>query len=745
MTVTTNTNKVQALGNGATTNFPYAFRIYAATDLIVTVTDLATGVDSVKVLNTDYTVTGAGSYNGGNVVFSVAPASNARVTIRREVSLTQGTDLRNQGAYYAETHEDVFDRLTMIDQQQQEALARSLTLAPTASGVSTSLPNASASTVIGWNDTGTALKNYGPVDNTLLAVDLADSVTLTKGVAMIGGAGRVVSSIVALRALPKDGSKNACVTDYYAAGDGGGGFYYYDAADTTSADNGGTIIVATDGGRWKLTHNGEVSVKQFGAKGDGVTDDTAAFAAAHKHVQTTGGTIYVPSGTYIVGMTADWANGSASGWLDTADRTYSVSFRIYGDGPSSVIKAKSGTGHAIYYNTPIGAAVPSDRVHTRWITVEDLAFDCNAEPYGLKIANAGAIRVRNCSGYNNTATAASSANVDTSGCVYIQGAGLFRFENLNLNPNPSACGINVNDGAGDGSISLCDIATGYIGILFKDSTGNTRVYDNTVYNQGGYCLLTKGNVNDNNQLKIWGNQFAEAGIALVSINENSTKAAVALNFHDNTMWVNTVDGIRVGRADKFRIANNQFPWATSGIAFGYFAIRIAAPALRGTIAGNDIDQIKAGGTGIYYSGSSDMTIMSNRVFDIANDATAVFIHIDASSGSLDRSNVKYNEFMATGVPNAFNIKITGTPIGLRLQDNHRYSGQDTAFGDAYRAELKPSGVYNSSGFTLQNSAWNFNPLRMGSYYLWWDGSGKFRYKNGAPASDGDGFILGMQT
>jgi hypothetical protein len=42
-----------------------------------------------------------------------------------------------------------------------------------------------------------------------------------------------------------------------------------------------------------------VSVKDFGAKGDGVTDDTAAFQAA----LNAGGTIYVPNGTYIITST----------------------------------------------------------------------------------------------------------------------------------------------------------------------------------------------------------------------------------------------------------------------------------------------------------------------------------------------------------------------------------------------------------------------------------------------------------
>lgn len=42
-----------------------------------------------------------------------------------------------------------------------------------------------------------------------------------------------------------------------------------------------------------------VSVKDFGAKGDGVTDDTQAFLAAYNAKKQTGGKIYIPEGTYI--------------------------------------------------------------------------------------------------------------------------------------------------------------------------------------------------------------------------------------------------------------------------------------------------------------------------------------------------------------------------------------------------------------------------------------------------------------
>lgn len=123
----------------------------------------------------------------------------------------------------------------------------------------------------------------------------------------IGNLHRVVTSITALRALDKTKYTQAFVTGYYASGDGGGGAYYYDSSDVTSADNGGTIIVANDGARWKLSWQGYISVKQFGAKGDGITDDTTAIQDAFTYAYNAGVSpnkaIYFPAGTYVVSST----------------------------------------------------------------------------------------------------------------------------------------------------------------------------------------------------------------------------------------------------------------------------------------------------------------------------------------------------------------------------------------------------------------------------------------------------------
>lgn len=116
MTVSTVVDHNDYTGNGVTTSFPYTFRIFKKTDLAVSVIDLSENI-TVLVLDTDYTVTNAGGYNGGNVVLTSPLANGWQISIARELEPTQETDLRNQGKFFAEVHEDAFDKLTMLIQQ----------------------------------------------------------------------------------------------------------------------------------------------------------------------------------------------------------------------------------------------------------------------------------------------------------------------------------------------------------------------------------------------------------------------------------------------------------------------------------------------------------------------------------------------------------------------------------------------------------------------------------------------------
>lgn len=112
------------------------------------------------------------------------------------------------------------------------------------------------------------------------------------GASLIGGLLVPLASVQALRELITT-TKYAETLGYYAAGDGGAGLYYLDEGDTTSSDNGGTVIVGLGGKRWKLNHDGSVTVRQFGAKADG-TDDSLKIQAAID----SGLKVSVPPGVY---------------------------------------------------------------------------------------------------------------------------------------------------------------------------------------------------------------------------------------------------------------------------------------------------------------------------------------------------------------------------------------------------------------------------------------------------------------
>lgn len=125
MTVSTVVNNEQYTGNGVTTVFPYRFRILKSSHMVVTTSD-NNGFLRTLALDTDYKITGVGLVSGGTVVLFSALPENWQISLERDLPAVQETDLRNQGRFFAETHEDAFDYLTMLVQKSLSSFSLAL-------------------------------------------------------------------------------------------------------------------------------------------------------------------------------------------------------------------------------------------------------------------------------------------------------------------------------------------------------------------------------------------------------------------------------------------------------------------------------------------------------------------------------------------------------------------------------------------------------------------------------------------
>lgn len=109
-----------------------------------------------------------------------------------------------------------------------------------------------------------------------------------------------VATVADLVALDPIRFQSASTKGYYAAADGGAGTYYWVSNQTST--NKGAKIASASSGSWVLLAD-EFNVKQWGAKGDGSTDDSVAINAAITYAGTQGinRSVYIPRGEFRIG------------------------------------------------------------------------------------------------------------------------------------------------------------------------------------------------------------------------------------------------------------------------------------------------------------------------------------------------------------------------------------------------------------------------------------------------------------
>ena len=205
MTISSTTTKNSYSGNGSTTTFAYGFYIPASTDIQVIVRS-ATGTETIKsegTGSTNYSITGVGGSSGGNIVFVTAPASGETVVLRRNTAKTQATDYVANDPFPAETHEDALDKLTIIGQDLQEQVDRSLKLSRTNTMTSTEF-------TVGSSDRASKI----------LAFDSSGELSVTQELGTVKG-NWAASTAYVVRDIVKDTNNNniyICLTAHTSSG-----------------------------------------------------------------------------------------------------------------------------------------------------------------------------------------------------------------------------------------------------------------------------------------------------------------------------------------------------------------------------------------------------------------------------------------------------------------------------------------------------------------------------------------------
>lgn len=368
MSLSSSTNRISYTGNGAVDTYAYTFRIFDQGDLLVTVRNTS-NVETTLTIATDYSVTGVGAAAGGNVVLvNSAQAwldgdgdllTGYVLTIRRVVDLVQDTDIRNQGDFYPETHEDTFDYLTMIDQQQQDEVDRSIKLPETISSADfdPTLPSDildNPDTVLTVNATG---------DGFLAA---ADSPT----VGDISGASASATAAAASATLAENWATKT--TGVVASSEYSSKAYAIGGTGVTNTSGKGAAK------EWATTTGGTVDTSEFSAKeyaqGTTVTGGSAKEWAQDTSAAVAGGEYSAKEwargtqtrGAASGGSAKDWANytsgtvdnteysakkyanDAAASAVDAANAAAAsqwndVSYKVFADSPVTVADGDAGT------------------------------------------------------------------------------------------------------------------------------------------------------------------------------------------------------------------------------------------------------------------------------------------------------------------------------------------------------------------------------------------------------------------
>jgi hypothetical protein len=384
------------LGTGSQTSWPFTFKVFAKSDIAVTIAD-SLGVETALVLDTDYSVTLNANQEtspGGTVTYPISGdplPTGSRLVIVGNLPYDQPLDLPSGGNFSPLALENELDRLTMQIQQLREQVGRSLQVSVT-TDASVTLPAPSANELIGWDSTGSTLQNFAVSDlatavayatmhyDTFNGDGVTTQFTLTADPAVLPNLDVAISGVVQvpgtdytlLNGVLVFTSAPANGTVILARYGEGLTNFEGDSSDIRFLQAGTGAVQRTAQAKMREV---QVSVTDYGADPTGAADSTSAIQDAIDYVGGSGGgVVYFPTGDYKI----------------TTVYVQHERVTLLGQGDSSII---------INSLTANGIEVGTSAAITSLVVIDGLRFDRatkSTNGAAVKMIRTGYSTVKNC-------------------------------------------------------------------------------------------------------------------------------------------------------------------------------------------------------------------------------------------------------------------------------------------------------------------------------------------------------------